>query len=98
MPKQPPATQEPDLLTLLEEQATGPLPCPHRFSAGKHGSAWVHEDNPDSPYFEEWVHSQPGCRRSAFPGKYKQPFLTVGWSRKLQKDVPHAKACKNPRT
>lgn len=83
-----PASDEPDLLTLLAEEEHGPLPCPHRFSAGKHGSAWVHESDPTSPYFEEWVHSLPSCRRSAFPGKNKQPFPKVGWSRKLQKDVP----------
>lgn len=77
-----------DLLDLLAEQENGPLACPHRFSAGKHGYAWEHEADPNSPYFEEWVHSDPRCRRSAFPGKNKQPFPKMGWSRELQKDVP----------
>lgn len=91
MPRKPrTAVQEPDLLSLLAEQESGPPACPHRFSAGKYGSAWVHETDPASPYYTEWVHSLPGCRRSAFPGKHKQPLPTMGWSRKLQKDVPLA--------
>jgi hypothetical protein len=78
----------PTLLDLLEEQEHGPLPCPHRFAVAKLGHGWAHESDPDSPYFEEWVHGDPACRRSAFPGRYKQPFPTMGWSRKKQKDVP----------
>jgi hypothetical protein len=78
-----------DLLTLLAEQESGPRACPHVFSVGvRSGHAWVHEDDPASDYYEEWVHSDPRCRRSAFPGAYKQPFPKMGWSRKLQKDVP----------
>lgn len=77
-----------DLLDLLDEQEHGPSPCPHRFSAGKRGHAWVHEDDSASPYFQEWVHADPACRRSAFPGQHQQPFPTVGWDPKRQKDVP----------
>ena len=78
----------PTLLDLIAEQEHGPLPCPHRFSAGKHGHAWVLETDPRSAYYMEWVHSDPNCRRSAFPGKNKETPPTMGWSRKLQKDVP----------
>lgn len=87
MPKRAPEPED-DLLTLLAEQEAGPRPCPHVFSVsprGRHG--WVHEDDPASPYYEEWVHSDPTCRRSAKPGN-KQPFPKMGWSRKLMKDVP----------
>lgn len=77
-----------DLLTLLAEQESGPRPCPHRFSAGKRGFGWAHETDPASPYFEEWVHNDPACKRSAFPGKNRDPIPTMGWSRELQKDVP----------
>lgn len=88
MPKRTAPDPEPDLLMLLEEQEHGPPACPHRFSAGKYGSAWAHERDPASPYYEEWVHADPRCRRSAFPGQYKQPVPKMGWSRELQKDVP----------
>lgn len=84
-----PKIEEPDLLTLLEEQEHGPPACPHVFAVGvRSGYAWAHEDDSASDYYEEWVHSDPTCRRSAFPGKNKQPFPKMGWSRKLQKDVP----------
>lgn len=82
------SSPEPDLFDLLDEQENGPKPCPHRFTAGKFGSAWVHETNPHSDYYLEWVHADPRCRRSAVPGKTKQPLPTMGWSRELQKDVP----------
>lgn len=79
---------EPDLLTLLEEQDAGPPACPHASSVGvRSGHAWAHEDDPASDYYEEWVHSDPRCRKPAIPGR-KQPFPTMGWSRELQKDVP----------
>lgn len=82
-------SDEPDLLDLLTEQEQGPLPCPHVFLVGKnHNGGWVHERDPASPYFQEWVHSDPRCRRSAIPGHHKQPLPTMGWSRELQKDVP----------
>lgn len=85
--------EEDDLLTLLEEQESGPRPCPHVFSVGKGKTGgWVHERDPDSPYYLEWVHSDPNCRRSAIPGHSKTPLPDKVWSRKLQKDVPRAKA------
>lgn len=88
MPRSQP-NDEPDLLDLLAEQESGPRPCPHRFSVGpRSGSSWVWENDPSSPYYTEWVHSDPRCRRSSFPGKSKTPAPTMGWSRKLQKDVP----------
>lgn len=80
-----------DLLTLLAEQESGPRPCPHAFSVGAAKKwGWVYETDPNSDYYLEYVHSHPGCRRSAFPGKHKTPRPTIGWSRELQKDVPHA--------
>lgn len=79
---------EPDLFDLLEEQERGPLPCPHVGGVGRGGSGWTHQRDPKKPYFLEWVHSDPRCRRSAFPGKFKTPLPTMGWSRELQKDVP----------
>lgn len=79
---------EPDLFDLLAEQENGPLPCPHVFSVGKSGNGgWEHERDPRSDYYEEWVHSDATCRRSALPGKHKQPIPRARWSRELQKDV-----------
>ena len=87
--KTPPSYDEPDLLTLLAEQEHGPPSCTHRFIVGsKSRYAWVCETDPASPYHREWVHSDPACRRSSFPGKFKQVLPTTGWNRKLQKDVP----------
>lgn len=77
-----------DLLELLEEQEHGPLPCPHRFVSAKRGAAYRHDTDPESPYFEEWVHADPSCLRSSFPGQYKDPLPTEGWDPDLQKDVP----------
>lgn len=86
--KPPPADDGPNLLDLLEEQQSGPLPCPHVFAVGKSGNGgWVHQTDPKKPYFLEWVHSDPRCRRSARPGHSKTPLPTMGWSRELQKDV-----------
>lgn len=64
-----------DLLALLKEQAEGPLACPHVFRVGpnRDGYGWVHDLDPTSDYYLEWVHSDPRCRRSALPGKHKQP-------------------------
>lgn len=88
MPRKPqPKTDEPDLLTLLADMESGPAACPHVFSS-RSGQGWTHEKDPASPYFLEWVHSDPTCRRSARPGHYKTPLPKMGWSRELQKDVP----------
>lgn len=81
-------SDEPDLFDLLDEIENGPPPCPHVYRVGKGARGWTHENDPASPYFQEWVDSDPSCRRSARPGTNKQPFPTVGWSRELQKDVP----------
>jgi hypothetical protein len=78
----------PDLFDLLDEIEHGPSACPHVYAVGKNGSGWVVETAPDSPYFREWVHSDPACRRSAVPGGSRAPVPTMGWSRELQKDVP----------
>lgn len=87
--KQTPPHDGPDLFDLLDEQENGPKPCPHVYSVGAHGKyGWTHESDPKSDYYLEWVHADPACRRSAIPGHYKQPLPTMGWSRKLQKDVP----------
>ncbi len=88
MPKKPVTQDGPDLFDLLDEIEHGPPACPHVYATGKDGTGWVHETTPDSPYFGEWVHSDPRCRRSALPGTSKQPLPGVGWSRELQKDVP----------
>lgn len=82
------ALDEPNLLDMLEEIEHGPMPCPHvvRVGAGKK-DGWEHERNRRSPYYLEWVHSDPHCRRSARPGHSKTPLPTMGWSRELQKDV-----------
>lgn len=85
--KQPLPDDGPDLFDLLDEIEHGPPACPHVYSVGR-GSGWVHEQNPTSPYYLEWVDSNPACRRSAFPGKHKTPMPKMGWSRELQKDVP----------
>ena len=61
-----------DLFSVLDEIENGPPPCQHVTAVGKDGSGWAHETDPNSPYFKEWVHSKATCRRSAFPGKYKQ--------------------------
>ena len=86
MPKVKPANEGPDLLDLLDEIEQGPPPCLHHHNP-RNGGGWVHETDPDSPYFLEWVHSDPRCRRSALPGLHKTPMPTRGWSRKKQKDV-----------
>lgn len=78
-----------DLLTLLAEQESGPRPCPHGPSRGKNADyGWVVEKDPDSPYYREMVHNDPNCRRALNPGSLQYKLPTVGWSRKLQKDVP----------
>lgn len=76
----------PDLMTLfdlLDEQENGPKPCTHASRV----SGWSLETDPESPYYLEWVDPDPRCRRSVKPGHYKQPPPTMGWSRRLQKDV-----------
>ena len=88
MPRKQQTQDGPDLFDLLDEIEHGPPACPHAYSAGKDGTGWTHERSPDSPYFMEWVHSDPACRRSVRPGHHKQPLPTMGWSRELQKDVP----------
>lgn len=83
-----PADEGPSLLDLLEEQEHGPPPCAHNGRVGpKHGSGWAQELDPASPYYGEWVHNVPWCRRSAVPGT-KNPLPKRKWSRELQKDVP----------
>lgn len=69
--KTKPEPDEPDLLTLLDEQEHGPPPCPHAASVGpRSGSGWAYETDPASAYYQEWVHAGKGeCRRSAFPGR-----------------------------
>lgn len=84
----PPPTDEPDLFDLLDEMENGPPGCPHAYAVGKNGHGWTHEKDPNSPYYMEWVDSNPACRRSVRPGTNKQPFPTVGWNCELQKDVP----------
>lgn len=79
---------EPNLFDLLEEQERGPLPCPHVWRVGKGGHGWRHQTDPARPYFQEYVHADPRCLRSAHPGHSIVPVPTVGWSRELQKDVP----------
>lgn len=89
MPRKTQPTQDgPDLFDLLDEIEHGPPACPHVSAVGKNGAGWTHETTPGSPYFLEWVHGDPACRRSAHPGAHKQPLPTMGWSRELQKDVP----------
>lgn len=89
MPKaRPSAVNEPDLLDLLDEAEHGPPPCPHRFSVSVKNGGWVHETDSASPYYLEWVHGDPACRRSAIPGLNRQSLPTRGWSRELQKDAP----------
>ena len=88
MPRKPTIQDGPDLFDLLEEIEHGPPPCPHVYAVGKNGSGWAHETSPGSPYFQEWVHGDAACRRSARPGTHKQPLPTVGWSKEHQKDVP----------
>lgn len=65
---------EPNLLDVLDEIENGPPPCPHVAGVGKNGYGWEHERSPESPYFKEWVHADPACRRSALPGQHKQEF------------------------
>lgn len=85
MKRKPSKDPEPDLLTLLAEQEDGPPACPHASAGRKEG--FVQDLAPGSPYYAEWVHASPTCRRSPIPG-LKQPVPTMGWSRELQKDVP----------
>lgn len=73
MPKKPVTQDGPDLFDILDEIENGPLPCPHRYGVRMETGGWSHETDPHSPYFEEWVHGDPNCRRSAFPGE-KQPL------------------------
>lgn len=82
--------QEDDLLTLLAEQEAGPRPCPHVFSVGPRGDGqgWAWQMDPTKEFYLEMVHSNPGCLRPAAPGKVTRQAPTMGWSRKLQKDVP----------
>ena len=61
-----------DFLVLLKEQSEGPLACEHVFKVGKDGYGWRHDLNPESPYYGEWVHSNPRCMRPAIPGHSKQ--------------------------
>lgn len=79
---------EPDLLDVIAEIEHGPLPCPHNVGV-RSGSGWSQELDPSSPYYAEWVHSDPNCRRSKFPG-HKQPLPTKAWSKAKQQDVPRA--------
>lgn len=80
----PKTVDEPDLFDVLEEIEKGPLPCPHPWNK----DGWVMEMRPRSPYYLEWVHAHPNCRRSTKPGANKGNAPTMGWNRKLQKDVP----------
>ena len=80
------SADEPDLLDMIEEIEKGPLPCPHMVTMANGG--WSHQRDPKKPYYLEWVHANPRCMRSKFPGKHKTPMPTMGWSRELQKDVP----------
>lgn len=59
-------SEQMDLLALLQEQ-TGPRPCPHA-NVGMKTGGWTLEHNKRSPYYREWVHANPRCRRSRFPG------------------------------
>jgi hypothetical protein len=77
---------EPDLLDVIEEIEHGPLPCPH--SVNMKNGGWAPQMDPKKPYYLEYVHGHPHCRRSKFPGKNKIKAPTMGWSRELQKDVP----------
>lgn len=79
------SADEPDLLDLIEEAEHGPPACPHAVMMKTGG--FVQEWDEDSPYYAEWVHAHPNCRRSKFPG-CKQPMPTVKWDKELQKDVP----------
>lgn len=88
MPRKQTTHDGPDLFDLLGEIEQGPPACPHVWAVGKNGAGWTHDSAPDSPYFQEWVHGDPACRRPAHPGANKQPFPAMGWSRELQKDVP----------
>lgn len=77
---------EPDLLDVIAEIEHGPLPCPH--IVGMKEGGWTHQTNSRLPYYLEYVHAHPRCMRSKFPGKFKYPLPKIGWSAKLQKDVP----------
>ncbi len=77
---------EANLLDLLDEIEHGPPPCPHSVTMNNGG--WTHERDPNSAYYLEWVHGDPNCRRSKFPGKNRTQLPKVGWSKKKQKDVP----------
>lgn len=61
-----------DLLELLEEQKRGPLPCPHVGGVYMKTGGWVLQANPRRPYYGEWVHNDPRCRRSSHPGQHVQ--------------------------
>lgn len=60
-----------DLFEAIDEAENGPPPCPHM---PQHGFAL--ERDPKSEYYLEWVHSNPACRRSKFPGRKEVKCLT----------------------
>lgn len=71
MPKKP---KEPDLLDLLAEQEDDVPNCPHVFRVGPRsdGYGWAFETDPNSPHYEEWVHSRPDCRLPTHPTRYQK--------------------------
>lgn len=71
MPKIKQVPGQIDLFDVIDEAENGPPPCPH-FPSVKTGRGWGLEMDPKSEYYLEWVHADPACRRSKFPGK-KEP-------------------------
>lgn len=72
------SADEPDLLDMIEEAEKGPLPCRH---FGK--TAFTLDTDIDSPYFMEWVDSNPRCRRSRVPGRKQHAPQVEALARRL---------------
>lgn len=60
-----------DIFAAIDEAENGPPPCPHAPNV-KSGYGFALEHDPRSEYYLEWVHADPACRRSKFPGR-KEP-------------------------
>ena len=65
MPKQ--VDGQIDIFAVLEGK-DGPPPCPH-IPNSKQGHGYALEYDKTSEYYNEWVHADPNCRRSTFPGR-----------------------------
>jgi hypothetical protein len=52
-----------DIFAVLDEAENGPPACQHV------ARGFALDADPKSDYYMEWVHSDPACRRSKFPGR-----------------------------